>query len=94
LKRMKDKSFDTPVIIDLDSGDDREVGSIREALSVLADEWPMGKGGPVHEEAKQSCEAALAGRMPVERARDAFSAAAWEAGVFISDIGRMSASPG
>jgi hypothetical protein len=38
----------------------------------------------------RTCRAALAGRLPVEKARDAFSAAAWEARLFVSDIRRLS----
>jgi hypothetical protein len=31
----------------------------------------------------------LDGQLSVERARDAFSTAAWEAEIFVSDLGRM-----
>jgi hypothetical protein len=87
---MKDKLFDMPVIVTLDSEGDRDVASVKEALDVLMDEWPVGKGGPVHAEAIRACQGALDGQYPVEKARDAFSAAAWEADLFVSDVGRLS----
>jgi hypothetical protein len=87
---MKDKLFDMPVIVTLDSEEDRDVASVKEALDVLMDEWPAGKGGPVHAEAIRACQGSLDGQCPVEKARDAFSAAAWEADLFVSDMGRLS----
>jgi len=87
---MKDKPFDIPVIVNLDSEEDRDVTSVKEALDVLIDEWPAGKGGPIHAEAIQACRGSLDGQYPVEKARNAFSAAAWDADLFVSDMGRLS----
>jgi hypothetical protein len=87
---MNDKTFQTPVIIDTGSRADRDVKSLLEALDVLAAEWPADKRGSAYTEAMRSCRAALEGALPVEQARDAFSAAAWEAGIFVSDLRRMS----
>jgi hypothetical protein len=87
---MEDKPFDTPVIVNLDSRTDRDVGSVKEALAVLVDEWPAERRGPAHAEAMRVCRGALGGQYPVEKARDAFSAAAWEADLFVSDMGRLS----
>jgi hypothetical protein len=87
---MQDKPFDTPVIVDLNSGTDREVKSAREALAVLKDEWPAEKRGIAYAEAVRSCRETLGGQYPAEKARDAFSAAAWDADVFVSDIRRLS----
>jgi hypothetical protein len=87
---MDDKPFRTPVIIDTGSHADRDVKSLREALDVLATEWAGDTRGSAYAEAVRSCRAALDGLLPVEQARDAFSAAAWEAGIFVSDLRRMS----
>jgi len=87
---MEDKPFDTPVIVSLHSDTDRDVKSVKEALDVLMDEWPLEKGGPAHAEAMRACRRSLDGQYPVEKARDAFSAAAWEADLFVSDMGRLS----
>jgi hypothetical protein len=87
---MKNEPFDTPVIVNMDSGTDREVRSIQEALTVLLDEWPAEKRGAAYAEAVRSCREALGGQYPAEKARDAFSAAAWDADVFVSDIRRLS----
>lgn len=87
---MSDKPFKTPVIVDLGSGTDRDVKSVKEALDLLSMEWPGGKRGIMHAEAIRSCRLSLDGRLPVKKAREAFSAAAWEAGIFVSDLRRMS----
>ena len=87
---MNDKPFKTPVIVDLGSGADRDVKSVKEALDILSMEWPGEKGGAIHAEAVRTCRLALSGRLPAEKAREAFSAAAWEAGIFVSDLRRMS----
>lgn len=87
---MKDKPFDMPVIVNLQSETDRDVRSVKEALDVLMEEWPSEKGGPLHAEAMRACRKSLAGQYPAEKARDAFSAAAWEADLFVSDMGRLS----
>jgi len=87
---MKDMPFNSPVIVSLQSGTDRDVRSVKEALDVLMGEWPLEKGGPAHAEAIRTCRKSLDGQYPVEKARDAFSSAAWEADVFVSDMGRLS----
>jgi hypothetical protein len=87
---MDDRRFRTAVIIDLGADGDRDVKSVGEALDILSREWPDDRRGAAHEKAMRTCSAALAGRLPVEKARDAFSAAAWEARLFVSDIRRLS----
>ena len=86
---MNDKLFRTPVIVDLGTGMDQDIRSVKEALDVLSKEWPGEKRGVLHAEAVRSCRLALDERLPVDKARDAFSAAAWDAGFFISDIRRF-----
>ena len=86
---MKDKPFDNPVIISLDAESDRDVTSLKEALAILGDEWPVGRRGPMHAEAMRACHDSLGALYPVAKARDAFSAAAWEADVFVSDLPRL-----
>jgi hypothetical protein len=87
---MENKPFDTPVIVNLDSREDRDVNSVEEALDVLVNEWPSEEHGPAHAEAVRACQKSLANQYPVEKARDAFSVAAWEADLFVSDMGRLS----
>ena len=86
---MEDKPFDTPVIVNLHSEVDRDVRSVKEALDVLTDEWPPEKAGSAHAKAMQACRKSLDGQYSIEKARDAFSAAAWEADLFVSDMGRL-----
>jgi hypothetical protein len=64
---MKDKPFRIPVIVDTGSHADRDVKSLREALDVLATEWPADRRGPAYAEAVRSCRAALDGLLPVEQ---------------------------
>ncbi|OJT99945.1 MAG: hypothetical protein BGN87_10260 [Rhizobiales bacterium 65-79] len=87
---MKKLNFKTPVIVDLGSGADRDVGSVGEALDILSADWPPEKRGAAHAEAVRACRAALAGELAPEKARDAFSGAAWEAEFFVSDLRRLS----
>jgi hypothetical protein len=87
---MNDKPFKTPVIVDLGSGTDRDVKSVKEALDILFMEWPDEKSGAMHADAVRSCRLALGDRLPVKKACEAFSAAAWEAGIFVSDLARSS----
>jgi hypothetical protein len=87
---MNDKPFKMPVIVDLGSGADRDVKSVKEALDILSMEWPGDKRGILHAEAVQSCRLSLDGRLPVKKAREAFSAAAWDADIFVSDMRRLS----
>jgi hypothetical protein len=84
-----DKPFKTSVIVDTGLGADRDVKSVREALDMLSHAWPADRRGSAYDDAVRACARALDGQLSVERARDAFSTAAWEAEIFVSDLGRM-----
>jgi len=87
---MNDLKFKTAVIVDLGSGADRDVRSVGEAVELLSHDWPADQRRKAYDDAVRACAGALDGRLSVEQARDAFSAAAWEAGIFVSDLRRMS----
>ena len=61
----------------------RVVGSAREAAEALVRDWPEGGRGPATSAATWACLAALEGTGPVEKAREAFIAAAKEANIFV-----------
>jgi hypothetical protein len=66
-------------------GSRRNVGSVREAAACLLDEkWPKPRG-PKSRAAAEACLQALAGEILPEAARQAFIAAAREAGVLIGE---------
>jgi len=60
----------------------RTIGSAAEALRALSEDWPTDAGDALTI-AQETCQAALDGDMDPEAAREAFLAAAEEAGVFI-----------
>ena len=60
-----------------------EIDSVQEAMIFLK-HWPTGRRGPVFTCAERSCNAAIAGQMSVEQARQAFVSFARIAGVLIS----------
>ena len=90
LHSMDDLKFKTPVIVDLGAGADLDVGSVGAALDILSNRWPAEKRDEAHAKAVRACHAAFEGELPVEKARDAFSAAAWEAEFFVRDLRRLS----
>jgi Protein of unknown function (DUF982) len=66
-----DLSFFTPVCVK--TGDSVQlIGSVRDALRFLY-EWPSDRRGPAFGCALRSADAAIAGRLSVEQARQAFA---------------------
>lgn len=57
-----------------------DINSVREAL-VFLNQWPKVRRGPVYSCAVRSCNAAIAGEMTTEQARQAFVGFARIAGV-------------
>ncbi|ANT52957.1 DUF982 domain-containing protein [Mesorhizobium amorphae] len=57
-----------------------DINSVREAL-VFLNQWPKARRGPVYSCAVRSCNAAIAGQMTTEQARQAFVSFARIAGV-------------
>ncbi|MET3597141.1 hypothetical protein ABID26_006565 [Mesorhizobium shonense] len=57
-----------------------DINSVREAL-VFLNQWPKVRRGPVYSCAVRSCNAAIAGQMTTEQARQAFVSFARIAGV-------------
>ncbi|CAN7525575.1 MULTISPECIES: DUF982 domain-containing protein [Aminobacter] len=74
--------FLAPVQVET-NGAVHEIDSVQEAMMFLK-HWPTGRRGPVFTCAERSCNAAIAGQMSVEQARQAFVSFARIAGVLIS----------
>ena len=68
-----------------------DIGSVREAL-VYLNQWPKARRGPVYNCAVRSCNAAIAGQMTTEQARQAFVSFARITGVLAkSDFSPLAA---
>jgi uncharacterized protein DUF982 len=66
-----------------------DINSVREAL-VFLNQWPKVRRGPVYSCAVRSCNAAIAGQMSTQQARQAFVGFARIAGVLAeSDFSPM-----
>ena len=65
----------------------RTVTSVGEAAEVLLHDWPEAEG-EAYRGALHACYEALEGELDVEDARDAFIAAAQEAGIFVRAAAR------
>ncbi|WP_246700681.1 DUF982 domain-containing protein [Rhizobium sp. PEPV16] len=76
--------WETPISIDLDTGERLVLRSPQDALYALVSDWPV-NGGVHQQRAIDFCRAWLAGRMPAETVRQAFILAALEAGVPLHD---------
>ncbi|WP_044548229.1 DUF982 domain-containing protein [Mesorhizobium japonicum] len=76
---MTGLAFPAPVQVKT-SGVRHDINSVREAL-VFLNQWPKGRRGPVYSCAVRSCNAAIAGQMTTEQARQAFVSFARIAGV-------------
>ena len=66
----------------------RTVTSVGEAAEVLLHDWPEAGRGEAYRGALHACYEALEGELDVEDARDAFIAAAQEAGIFVRAAAR------
>ncbi|WP_095204458.1 DUF982 domain-containing protein [Mesorhizobium carmichaelinearum] len=58
----------------------REINTVRDAIEFLR-RWPKGRRGPVFSCAERSCNAAIAGQMTVDQARQSFVSFARIAGL-------------
>lgn len=63
-------------------GKHRVIASTEEAARFLLEQWPV-QPEPRHLLARVACIAVLGGEMPPDHARDAFVAAAEEAGILV-----------
>lgn len=79
---MAKLTFLAPVQVETNGGV-HEIDSVQDAMTFLK-HWPTGRRGPVFTCAERSCNAAIAGQMSVEQARQAFVSFARIAGVLIS----------
>lgn len=79
---MNDKRFPRPVLVRLELSSTRAVATAWEALECLSGPWPIITGHCARI-AAQSCRDALDGLRAPEAARQAFAAAAREAGVLV-----------
>lgn len=82
---MHDPFFEQPVVIETKKpGVYRALVSVSEAAIFMMDSWPE-EHGPLYAAALQACTARLTKSQQVEAARQAFLAAAEEAGLVILD---------
>ncbi|MRX37408.1 DUF982 domain-containing protein [Aminobacter sp. MDW-2] len=79
---MAKLTFLAPVQVET-NGAVQEIDSVQDAMRFLK-HWPTGRRGPVFTCAERSCNAAIAGQMSAEEARQAFVSFARIAGVLIS----------
>ena len=77
------KPFALVVVKSSPVGQLRDINSVREAAEALVGDWPMKRTRPARRAAILACQDALAGRVTPEVARQAFIAAAQEAGIFV-----------
>ena len=76
---MTSLAFLAPVQVKTSDGV-HDINTVREAF-VFLNQWPKARRGPVYSCAVRSCNAAIAGQMPTEQARQAFVSFARIAGV-------------
>ncbi|WP_162034336.1 DUF982 domain-containing protein [Mesorhizobium japonicum] len=76
---MHDAFFRVPVTVELPNGELRRLSSASEAAILLMEKWPE-EHSSIYRDALQACTGSLASEADVENARQAFLAAAEEAG--------------
>lgn len=79
-----DKLFDRSVNLVVD-GQFRAVSSVREAMEVMLLSWPKGREAGHRKAARMVCMSVIEGLAPTQHAREAFVAAAAQAGILGSD---------
>ena len=80
---MDPKPWTKPVTVETAKlGKLRVIASTADAARFLLEQWPVDHG-PLHLDAREACLAVLDGEKPAEFARDAFVAAAEEAGILV-----------
>lgn len=80
---MDQKRWNTVVTVQIGRvGKLRAISSTEEAAEFLQTRWPV-DGGQAHTHARIACLAVLDGHATTEQARDAFIAAAEEAGILV-----------
>jgi hypothetical protein len=87
---LDDKPFDQAVQVHgRRAGQIRNIGSAREAAEWLLYEWPQNNDTDRARAARKACLEVLQGQREAAAARQAFRAAAAEAGILIGDVDRM-----
>jgi hypothetical protein len=79
---MDPRMWDEPVQLDTSLARPQSIGSTLEASDFLLNRWPIAEGD-CRNHAVQVCDAVLSGFDPPHKAKDAFVAAAREAGMTI-----------
>ena len=75
--------FSSAICVQVSDNTKREVKSVRGACEILID-WPHARRGPVYQSTMEALQAALAGKISVEEAHDAFVAFAKHADVLVT----------
>jgi len=88
---MQDAFFRVPVTVELPNGDLRKLASASEAAILLMDKWPQ-EHSSAYRSALQACTGSLASE-GVENARQAFLAAAEEAGLIVHGVDHNEDAP-
>jgi hypothetical protein len=87
---LDDKLFDQAVCVHgMRAGQVQNIGSVREAAEWLLYEWPSDIDTAKARAARKACLEVLKGESEAATARQAFRAAAAEAGVLIGDVDRV-----
>lgn len=83
---MRDENFDVPVTVETaQAGRFLTITRVGQAADFLVHRWPDQKKGPKHRAALQALMDVMQERKAVAAAREAFSAAAKEANIFIRE---------
>jgi hypothetical protein len=82
---MHDAFFRIPVTVELPNGEHRKLSSASEAAVLLMEKWPQ-EPGFLYRSALQACTGSLASEDDLENARQAFVAAALEAGLTVQGV--------
>ena len=77
---MGDMPFHAPVAIAVGAGFKREIASLAETENFLK-EWPLDRRGPIYDTAFKACDAARAGHLTADQARQAFASFTEAAGI-------------
>lgn len=82
---MEDQPFDSPVLIltGRHLSVKKKVETVLEAAECLSHNWPEGAAGAKHLAAREACVVALEGLTDARTVREAFEAAADEAGILV-----------
>jgi hypothetical protein len=93
MARLEDRPFDEYVTIKAGRGQRQNISSARQAAEWLLYKWPTEEDTDKAWRARKACSEALQGKVEAAAARQAFRAAAEEAGILSGDERRPAPKP-